>query len=76
MISQINFKRFLKAAGDRIKVAGDILQLDELFVTDESLSYDPAAFDKRIKSDQPAVALLKEFREELASAPDFYRNSS
>lgn len=61
----------LKAAGDRVKVAGDILQLDELFVSDETLQYDSAAFAKRIQGDLPAVELLKEFQAELVSAPEF-----
>lgn len=38
----------LEAAGDRIKVAGDILEYREFFVADEALSFDPAAWEKRI----------------------------
>ncbi|MDZ4847728.1 MAG: glutamate--tRNA ligase [Pirellulaceae bacterium] len=61
----------MKAAGDRIKVAGDILMFDELFVADDQLEYEPATFDKRLKNDPAAVSLVKEFRSILADAPDF-----
>jgi glutamyl-tRNA synthetase len=64
-------QRVLKAAGDRIKVAGDILQFDELFVADDQLVLDPAIFEKRARQDPAAVALLGEFRERLAAAEDF-----
>ncbi len=61
----------LKAAGDRIKVAGDILQFDELFVSDEELVLDPVVFEKKLKNDPAAVGLLQEFREVLAASDDF-----
>ena len=64
-------QQILLAAGDRIKVAGDILQFDELFVSDDQMNFEPATFDKRIKNDPTAVALLKEFRGPLESAPEF-----
>ena len=32
--------RHLEAAGDRLKVAGDILDYDDFFVADEALAYD------------------------------------
>lgn len=38
----------LEAAGDRIKVAGDILEYREFFVGDDELSFDPVAWEKRI----------------------------
>ncbi len=38
------------AAGDRIKVAGDILDYRTFFVSDSELTYDDAAFDKRIRT--------------------------
>ncbi|MEO7795705.1 MAG: glutamate--tRNA ligase family protein, partial [Thermoanaerobaculia bacterium] len=57
------------AAGDRIKVSGDILDYDEFFVADEALAYDPKAFDKRIRSAPGAVELLAALRDEIAALP-------
>ena len=48
----------VEAAGDRIKTAGDVLDFREFFVTDETLSYDEKAFDKRLR----AAALASSWR--------------
>ena len=40
----------LRAAGDRVKIAGDILRFDEFFVSDEALDYEEKPFAKRIHS--------------------------
>jgi len=64
-------QQILAKAGDRVKVAGDILQFDELFVADDQLEFDPATFDKRLKNDPNAVALVRDFRGVLENAPDF-----
>ncbi len=64
-------QNILKAAGDRVKVAGDILQFDELFVADDQLVLDPVVFDKRLKQDVAAVGLLRDFREVLAECGEF-----
>ncbi len=61
----------VQAAGDRIKVAGDILQFDELFVADDQLVYDPDAFKKRLSDDPAAVLLLKDYRTILEKTTDF-----
>ncbi len=45
-----NVRAIVAAAGERIKVAGDILDYDEFFVADEALAYDEKAFDKRIRN--------------------------
>ncbi len=60
----------LRAAGDRIKVAGDILQFDEFFVSDEALVYDPKAVDKQLRKPQAAELLCK-YRQRLAAAEAF-----
>lgn len=60
----------LRAAGDRIKVAGDILQFDEFFVADEALVYDPKAVDKQLRKPQ-AAELLEKYRQRLAGAEVF-----
>jgi glutamyl-tRNA synthetase len=59
------------AAGERIKIAGDVLDYDELFVADDALAYDEKAFDKRVRKPERAAALLGELRAELAAANDF-----
>ncbi|MFO0924164.1 MAG: glutamate--tRNA ligase [Pirellulales bacterium] len=54
-------QRIVQAAGDRIKVAGDILQFSEFFVSDDSLTYDEAAWEKRVAKDAAAVDLLQKY---------------
>jgi glutamyl-tRNA synthetase len=61
----------LEAAGDRIKVAGDILEFDDFFLADDSLTYDEAAFDKRIRRAADAPRLLAEFRTALEAVEPF-----
>ena len=60
--------KIVQAAGDRIKVAGDVLQFDELFVSAENLVMDPEAFQKRLASDSIAISALRDFRAILAAA--------
>jgi len=62
--------RVLEAAGDRIKVAGDILDFHEFFLADDQLEYDEKAFEKRIR--KPAAGpRLARFRARLASVEPF-----
>jgi glutamyl-tRNA synthetase len=61
----------IRAAGDRIKVAGDILDYADFFVPDDRLAYDESAFDKRIRKPAEAAGLLRKFREVLATAEPF-----
>jgi glutamyl-tRNA synthetase len=63
--------RIVEAAGDRLKVAGDILDYDDFFVADEQLRYDEPAFDKRIRKPADACELLAKFRGELATIEPF-----
>lgn len=63
--------KILQAAGDRIKVAGDILQFDELFVDSTKLAMDEALFQKRLASDPAAISALQAIRLELEDATDF-----
>ena len=60
-----------EAAGDRLKVAGDILDYDDFFVADDQLLHDTDAFDKRIRKPKGASELLERFRTELASVEPF-----
>ncbi len=61
----------LRAAGDRIKVAGDILDYADFFTADAHLAYEEKDFEKRIRKPTEAVELLKKFRSELAAVEPF-----
>jgi glutamyl-tRNA synthetase len=63
--------RIVEAAGDRLKVAGDILDYDDFFIADDQLPYDADAFEKRIRKPEKARELLQLFRAELAAAEPF-----
>jgi glutamyl-tRNA synthetase len=64
-------QEILTAAGDRIKVAGDILDYTFLFVSDDALVYDDAAYEKRIRNAPEAADLLAKFREVLTTVQPF-----
>ena len=61
----------IAAAGERIKVAGDILDYTTFFMADDRMPYDDTAFDKRIRKPQDAAGLLAKFRKRLAEAAAF-----
>jgi glutamyl-tRNA synthetase len=61
----------VQAAGDRIKVAGDILEFDDFFTADDVLVFDDKAFEKRLRKPADAADLLRGFRERLAEAKTF-----
>jgi glutamyl-tRNA synthetase len=63
--------RLLEAAGDRLKVAGDILDFDDFFVPDEALQFDDAALDKRLRKPAGARELLGKYRSVLATVEPF-----
>ncbi len=62
--------RIVEAAGDRIKVAGDILDYADFFVPDEQLVYDESAFNKALARPEP-IRLLEKFRARLAVQQQF-----
>jgi glutamyl-tRNA synthetase len=62
-------RAIVAAAGERLKVAGDVLEYDELFVADAALAFDEKAFDKRIRNAHEAPRLLAELAAELAAEP-------
>ena len=64
-------KNVIRDAGDRIKVAGDILDFVDFFMADNAFPYDESARAKRITEPPEAIPLLSEFREELAKQDDF-----
>ena len=63
-------KQVLEAAGDRIKVAGDILSYTEFFQADSSFPYDAKAFGKRVRADG-AADRLRRFRARLETVEPF-----
>jgi len=64
-------RRIVEAAGDRIKVAGDVLDYCDFFTADDELSYDEKAFDKRLRKPPEAAGLLRKYRDRLAAAECF-----
>jgi glutamyl-tRNA synthetase len=63
--------KIVETAGDRIKVAGDILDFDDFFMPDDALQYDEAALDKRLRKPAEAKPLLSRFRGVLADTASF-----
>ncbi|MGD9722743.1 MAG: glutamate--tRNA ligase [Pirellulales bacterium] len=61
--------RIIEAAGDRLKVFGDILAYADFFFV-ENLAYDQAALDKNLRK-PGAAELLTEFRAVLAKVEPF-----
>lgn len=67
----------VKAAGDRICMAGDILKFDFFFVPDDQLEYDDKAFQKRLVKPESAIGLLQDYRGFLAeTAADQFDHES
>jgi glutamyl-tRNA synthetase len=64
-------RAIVQAAGDRIKVAGDVLDYDFFFLPDSQLAYDEREFDRRLRNSPEGVGLLKKYREVLANASSF-----
>ena len=60
----------LVAAGDRLKIAGDILRFAEFFIPDEQLEYEKKPFAKRIRSLE-VVERLGRMRDRLAGLDPF-----
>lgn len=61
----------VRAAGDRIKVAGDVLEYESFFCPDRPLQFDEKAFAKRLVEDVVGREALRGFREVLASVETF-----
>ncbi len=59
------------AAGERIKLAGDILDFDYCFVTSDKVQYDDKAFQKRIAKAEGIGELLREFAASLDNVVPF-----
>ncbi|MCA9752964.1 MAG: glutamate--tRNA ligase [Gemmatimonadetes bacterium] len=63
--------RIVEAAGDRIKIAGDILDYADLFPAAGDLAYDEKAFEKRITKPDDAIDLLAAFRDVVGAVRPF-----
>lgn len=67
---RVKVARIIEAAGDRIKVAGDILDYSDFLVADDGLAYDEKAFSKEFGKPEVA-ALLGKLGGRLAAAEPF-----
>ena len=61
----------LTAAGDRVKMAGDVLDYDDFYRADDALVYDEKAWDKRLVKPPAACDLLGRFAEQLETVEPF-----
>ena len=61
--------RIVEAAGDRLKVFGDIIAYADFFFVDE-ITYDEKAFEKNLRK-EGAADLLAKFRDALAQTEPF-----
>lgn len=61
----------VEAAGDRLKIAGDILDYDDFFTADDALIFDEKTFDKRLRNAAGAHELIREFSEILKLVEPF-----
>jgi glutamyl-tRNA synthetase len=63
--------QIVQAAGDRIKVFGDILDYADFFLADDKLVYDDKTFDKRVRNAAGAADLLAQLKTVLAAVEPF-----
>jgi len=63
--------QIVQAAGDRLKVFGDILDYVDFFSPNDKLAYDEKAFDKRIRNAPEAADLLVRLKTVLAAVDPF-----
>ena len=66
----IRLRAVVDAAGDRIKVAGDIVNYLEFFQDDTTFAYDETAVTKRLQV-EGAAGRLRTFRQRLAAIDSF-----
>jgi glutamyl-tRNA synthetase len=61
----------VEAAGDRIKVGGDVLEYTDFLARAEKLDYDEKALEKRVTKPPEAIPLMRKFREVLETTEPF-----
>lgn len=69
--TQAKVARIIELAADRLRVFGDIFQMDEFFVADDELRIDDRNFQKRVVKPENAVVLLHELRRRLSDTDNF-----
>jgi glutamyl-tRNA synthetase len=68
---QPRLEKIVAAVGPRLRIAGDILDFEELLVTADQLAYDPALIQKRLVAPEPARPLLEAYRQLLTELEPF-----
>ena len=63
--------KVVELAADRLRVFGDILSMDEFFVSADQLAYDEKEFQKRIVKPDEAIDILRGIRGVLSSVESF-----
>jgi glutamyl-tRNA synthetase len=69
--AQEKVRHVVAAAGDRIRIAGDVLEFAGFFQGAADLSYVEKDVEKRLRKPDGAAASLSRFRDELAKAEPF-----
>ncbi|MCA9059629.1 MAG: glutamate--tRNA ligase, partial [Planctomycetaceae bacterium] len=69
--TQQRVRRVVQLAGERLRVFGDIFQMDEFFVADDQIVYDEKNFQKRVVRPENALDVLRRLRTLLADEPVF-----
>jgi len=64
-------KQIVQLAGDRIKVAGDILDYAYFFRPDDQFAYDDKDFERELRKPPGAAALLRKVKDALGSTDNF-----
>lgn len=64
-------ERVVRLANDRIRIFGDILDLEEFFVADDRVTYDENNFRKRVVAPAETLGLLTRLRTCLAESAAF-----
>jgi len=68
-------RQVIQLAGERLRVFGDILSMDEFFLQDDQVSFDNKNFSKRVVAPEKALDLLAKLREQLAGCSSFDHSS-
>lgn len=69
--TQTKVASIIELAADRLRVFGDIFQMDEFFVADEELKIDDKNFQKRVVKPENSLILLQELRSRLDDIDNF-----
>ena len=64
-------KQVVRAAADRVIMAGDILKFDSFFQSDDDMEFEEKPFNKRLLKPDQAGFLFGEFRKLLVTTPEF-----